>query len=108
MTTKKKQAAQLTGTCILAFVVIVVSLWGIHAYKNYMGFSSPSSGAGLASPEAGPVLYISTSELQTRLNKQYPEAKLVVDGRCGRETQRWWDRAYGDQTSIELWPEDAK
>ncbi len=105
MRRKEKQAAQLTGSCILAFIVFVVSLWGVNAYKNYMKFSPlHESGADTSSVEA-PAQYISTSELQTRLNKQYPEAKLVGDGKCGRETQLWWDRAYGDQTAIELWPE---
>ncbi len=108
MSRKEKQAAQLTGSCILAFIVFVVALWGVHAYKNYMKFSPSNEPGAAGSTSVRPAQYISTSELQTRLNKQYPEAKLVVDGKCGPETQRWWDRAYGDQTALELWPEGAK
>ncbi len=49
---KEKQAAQLTGSCILAFIVFVVSLWGVNAYKNYMKFSPPEPGADTSSVEA--------------------------------------------------------
>ena len=55
------------------------------------------------SQDAGSV-YISTAELQRKLNKQYPEAKLVIDGACGPLTQQWWNRAYGDQNALALWP----
>ena len=57
MTSKEKQAAQLTLTCILAFVVIVVSLWGIHAYKNYMKFSPSNESGADTSPVEAPAQF---------------------------------------------------
>ncbi len=90
----------LVGIIWLAVMCIIIGMW--------LGgnlFSSSPSGTDSVSRDAGSVLYISTSELQRRLNKQYSEAKLAVDGDCGDQTQFWWDRAYGDQIAIELWPE---
>ncbi len=79
----------------------------LAAFMVLLGMAKlPSSGpAALGSTSIAPAHIISTVELQTRLNKQYPEAKLAVDGRCGKQTQLWWDRAYGDQCAKELWPE---
>ncbi len=83
-------------------IVIIVTAW---ATLQIQDFFSSSSEAGPVSHNTGPAFYISTSELQRRLNSQYPQANLVVDGRCGPATQRWWDRAYGDQNAMKLWPE---
>jgi len=91
---------------IITFLTILALMAGSFVVGRKYDSFFPSR-AGSVFHDAGPVLYISTSELQRRLNKQFPKARLVVDGKCGRETQRWWDRAYGDQIAIELWPEDS-
>ena len=106
VTPKAYEAAKLMLACLILCIVMAVSIWAYKLYAKRV-FSPPESGADTSTVEA-PAQYISTSNLQRRLNKQYPEAKLVVDGKCGTQTQFWWDRAYGDQIAIELWPEDAK
>ncbi len=74
-----------------------------------MAISPSSSGpvAGATQAEA-PARIMSTMDLQRALNRQYPEAKLAVDGVYGPATRFWHNRASGDQIAIELWPEDAK
>ena len=57
VTRAAEQAWILTLTCILAFVVIVVLLWGIHAYKNYMKFSPSSEPGAAGSTSVAPVQY---------------------------------------------------
>ncbi len=87
------------------FYNTIISLSAALILLGMVKFSHPS-GLGLSgSPSAAQAHIMSTQELQRELNRRYPEAKLIVDGKCGRETQRWWDRAYGDQTAISLWPE---
>ncbi len=60
------------------------------------------SGAGLVSHDAGPVLIMSTIELQRELNKRYPDLKLEEDGIYGPLTEAAHVRAIGDQYAAEL------
>lgn len=84
MSRKEKQAAQLTGSCILAFIVFVVSLWGVNAYKNYMKFSPSNEPGAVDSTSARPVHKTFSSPSEP--GASFPQA----------------------ESPVQYWPEDAK
>ncbi len=52
MTSKEKQAAQLTGTCMIAFAVIIVSVFAVNWHKQRF-FPSYEPGTDAELPCAG-------------------------------------------------------
>lgn len=124
---KAKQATNLILRCIIAGVCIWCS-WAIaRVFSSRAGvavsqaeapahkkFSSPSSGAGLVSHDAGPVLFDDPNDI--RYWPSIPElqwfARTKPDGLFRKQSQddyearRWvW---YGNQNALILWPEDPK
>lgn len=68
-------------------------------------FSPPTDGSVAGSTSAQAHHIISCLDLQRELNRRYPEAKLVEDGICGKETQHLWDWDSFNRYALELWPE---
>ena len=102
------EATKIIIVCILALAVFFVSLWMCNSYKKVI-FSPPLNEPGAAgSSSVAPVHIMSTMDLQRELNRRYPKEKLVVDGKCGPQTQALWDRAYNQQCALETWPEDSE
>ncbi len=100
MTSKEKQAAQLTGTCMIAFAVIIVSVFAVNWHKQRF-FPSYEPGAA-GSSSVAPVQLLSTIDLQRELNRRYPKLKLKEDGVYGTATKAAHERAIGDQYAKEL------
>ncbi len=87
----------------------IISIAALMVLLGMMNFTSPPPESGLAGSTSVALAHImSTVELQRELNRRYPKLKLKEDGVYGVATKAAHERAYGDQTAIELRPEDAK